>query len=517
MHWRKQTQNERDSRMNRVVYPAVVLAAGLAAAQVLFFLLVYASNVRLHAAMSALDAAGYLIVPNAYVLDFLNAFFPAFAGALFFTFTIGAGLSLAAMAGAWLYVRAFKSSRRFIFLLSALWIVAIAAVNKDGFFAPGSLSFILIPPFVFFLCIRWMPAEPRPMGRLALAVQVASVLLVALFWLPKADDSVFIDIRDRLLLSNPAGAAVNDFYYRYTLYPAKLIKPPAQKLMVPACTGGIDAPDLRGRVKNALMAHDWLPVSENRVCAVHVSTEEGRLLLSGPGGALLETTPASFLEAPGRALDSFSRLSDAAGVFRKATYVSLFAALPLSLFILLHGVIIPALFPVRQVFYRHMLASALCLLIGAAAAAVMYTGSDETPETHAEIRAALASGEWRKQRDALRAIIDRRMDPMRYGIDGRTAFGGSAALRYWYAASLGWSRHPAAYDQLLEMADDPHPNVACMAYASLGRLGDPRAIGEIRDRIGEIGHWYVQWYAYQSMRRLGWTQEQFVTDRAPSR
>jgi len=517
MHWRKQAQNERDSRMNRVVYPAVVLAAGLAASQALFFLLVYVSNIRLHAEMSTLDAAGYLIVPNEYVLDALNAFFPAFAGALFFTFTIGTGLSLAAMAGAWLYARAFRSSRRFVFLLAALWIVAVAAVNKDGFFAAGSLSFILIPPFVFFLCIRWMPAEARPMGRLALAVQVAAVFLVALSWLPKADNDVFIDIRDRLLLSHATGSVVNDFYYRYTLYPAKLIKTPSQKLMVPACTGGIDDPDLRGSVKSALMAHDWLPVSENRVCAVHVSMEEGRLLLSGPGGALLETTPASFLEAPGRALESFSRLSDAGGIFRKATYVSLFTALPLALFILFHGVIIPALFPVRQVFYRHMLASALCLLIGVAAAVVMYTGSDASAETPAEIRAALASGDWRKQRDALRAIIDHRMDPMRYGIDGREAFGGSAALRYWYAASLGWSRHPAAYDRLLEMVDDPHPNVACMAYASLGRLGDTRAIGEIRDRIGETGHWYVQWYAYQSMRRLGWTQEQSVTNRDPSR
>ncbi len=503
--------------MNRVVYPAVVLAAGLAASQALFFLLVYASNVRLHAAMAALDGAGYMIVPNSNALGSLKAFFPAFAGALFFTFTIGAGLSLAAMAGAWLYGRAFRSRRRFGFFLSALWIVAIAAVNKDGFFAAGSLAFILIPPFVFFLCIRLMPAEAPPMGRLALAIQMAAVLLVALFWLPKADDSVFIDIRDRLLLSNPAGAAINDFYYRYTLYPAKLIKTPSQKLMVPACTDGIGDPDLQKRVKKALSAHDFLPVSENRVCAVHISMEEGRLLLSGPGRTLLETTPASFLEAPGRALASFSRLSDAGGIFRKATYINLFTALPLSLFILLHGVIIPALFPVRQVFYRHMLASALCLLIGVAAGAAMYTGSDPTPETPEEIRAGLASGDWRKQRDALRAIIDHRMDPMRYGIDDRLAFGGSVALRYWYAASLGWSRHPAAYDLLLEMADDPHPNVACMAYASLGRLGDPRAKEEIRERIDRIGHWYVQWYAYQSMRRLGWAQEQFVTNRDPSR
>ena len=502
--------------MNRVVYPAVVLAAGLAASQALFFVLVYVSNIRVHAAMSTLDAAGYLIVPNAHVLGSLKAFFPAFAGALFFTFTIGAGLSLVAMAGAWLYVRAFKSSRRFGFFLAVLWIVAIAAVNKDGFFAAGSLSFILIPPFVFFLCIRWMPAEARPLGRLALAIQVAAVLLVALLWLPKADNAVFIDIRDRLLLSHPSGTVINDFYYRYTLYPAKLIKTPSQKLMIPACTGGIGDPDLQQSVKRALAANDWLPVSENRVCEVHVSTEEGRLLLSGPGKTLLETTPASFLEAPGRALDSFSRLSDAGGVFRKATYISLFSAFPLSLFILVHGVMIPALFPVRQVFYRHMLASALCLLIGVAAAVVMYTGSDVSPETPEEIRAGLASDDWRKQRDALRAIIDHRMDPMRYGIDDRLAFGDPVALRYWYAASLGWSRHPAAYDLLLEMVDDPHPNVACMAYASLGRLGDRRAIGEIRDRIGQIGHWYVQWYAYQSIRRLGWTQEQFVMNRDPS-
>jgi HEAT repeat protein len=45
-----------------------------------------------------------------------------------------------------------------------------------------------------------------------------------------------------------------------------------------------------------------------------------------------------------------------------------------------------------------------------------------------------------------------------------------------------------------------------MAFDSLGRRGDPKAIGEIKKRIQSSNHWYNQRQAYRALRTLGWKQ-----------
>jgi len=80
------------------------------------------------------------------------------------------------------------------------------------------------------------------------------------------------------------------------------------------------------------------------------------------------------------------------------------------------------------------------------------------------------------------------------------------AVRYWLARSLGVSRKPETYEDLLGLLDDPHPNVVSMAFYALGRRGNTRAISIILDNIDTSDHWYSQWYAYRALRRLGWKQ-----------
>ena len=46
-----------------------------------------------------------------------------------------------------------------------------------------------------------------------------------------------------------------------------------------------------------------------------------------------------------------------------------------------------------------------------------------------------------------------------------------------------------------------------MAMYSLGKRQDADAVNEIVYRINISDHWYVQWYAYRALKRLGWTQE----------
>ena len=493
--------------MKRIIFPAAVLAAGLLVSQAIFFFFVYRSNLALHAKLMAMDAAGYLIVPNPIVMAELTRFLPAFNGALFFTLTVGAGLCIAAMAGAWLYSRVFNGSRKFAFLLIVLWLAALIAVNAGGFSLLATIPLLLIPPFVFIAHVYHMPSEIRPQGRLVLFLQVACVVVIALLWLPKADRDIFIEIRDNLLLSTGVGAAVNDFYYRYTLYPAKLFKTTGQKLIVPACTNDIRDEALKVRVDTVLAAHDFLPVHGSGPCDLYVTLDNDRLAFSLNGKGILKKNVSDFFQAPRSVLLDFSQRTDNQHFFRLITFYSLFAAFPLALFILFHGLICVLLFMVPQIFLRHGLATLVCLFIGLGAAVPLYLGANAPMTTPDEIQAGLLSGDRQLQRRALMALSASDMDPLAFKIDSRILESQHVPIRYWLAAALGNGRGPGAADLLWPMIADPHPNVVCSAYSSIGRVGGRGDAEKIIQGISASDHWYVQWYAYRALRQLGWTQK----------
>ena len=78
--------------------------------------------------------------------------------------------------------------------------------------------------------------------------------------------------------------------------------------------------------------------------------------------------------------------------------------------------------------------------------------------------------------------------------------------RYWYVKAVGNS--PGGQPQeLINFLDDSSVNVACMAYEGLGKTGDSHLIEPILTRFKEEDHWYIQWYAYRALRRIGWRQE----------
>ena len=75
-------------------HPVVILICGLCIAQIIATIQVYLSNLELYNTLSNINSDGYLAIPNKLVMSGLRDFAPAFWGGLFFTFTIGAGISL---------------------------------------------------------------------------------------------------------------------------------------------------------------------------------------------------------------------------------------------------------------------------------------------------------------------------------------------------------------------------------------------------------------------------------------
>ena len=78
--------------------------------------------------------------------------------------------------------------------------------------------------------------------------------------------------------------------------------------------------------------------------------------------------------------------------------------------------------------------------------------------------------------------------------------------RYWLAQALGVGRNPNGHADLLQLLEDPHTNVVCAALHALGLKRDRRAQPQILERLRTSDHWYVQMYAYQALKAVGWTQ-----------
>ncbi|MGM0452738.1 MAG: hypothetical protein ACQERN_06195, partial [Thermodesulfobacteriota bacterium] len=171
--------------MKRIVYPAGVLLVGMAAAHLLFTLLIYRSDLALHAAATALKQAGYVVVPNAHVLPSLTRIFPAFCGAVFFTLTTGAGLCLLAFFAAWVKKRLFPKSRIYRLCIVVAWLAVVLAGNAGGINLEATAAAAVILPLVYFLTGKWMPDAPLRGQWWTVGVHVIVVVVVALAWVPR--------------------------------------------------------------------------------------------------------------------------------------------------------------------------------------------------------------------------------------------------------------------------------------------------------------------------------------------
>ncbi len=488
----------------RLVFPAAILLFGLAVSQAVFTALVYISNHMLHAELAGMKAAGYLVIPNELVMPDLLRFMPAFSGALFFTLTTGACLTLAAFFAAWAQKILFSASRIFKAVTAAGWLALLIGGNLQGFNLAATLVFLLIPPAVFAAAIAWMP-RARGGNHWLRAAHIAVVAAAAAAWIPCLQQDTFMSIRDYLLLSNSAGKQVNEFYYTYTLYPANLIRPMDNKLIKPCRIENAGTSDRYRQIARRLVEYDYLPVSENAPAGLTIRAENDRLCFAAGSSVLLETGLHHFLSGPGQTLKTVSGRADKNRFLRQATLIGLIAGFPLGLYVLVHAAFCLLLGFIRPVSMRGVCASLLCLLLAAAVMIPLYAEGFQKSRP-SQINAALESESWYRQRNALKAIVGQNHSFKAWDIATKLARSPHVPVRYWLARALGSSQSAKVRGLLKTLTTDTSPNVSCMAYSSLGRAGDKETVNFIKSRISEIQHWYVQKYAYNAMRRLGWKQ-----------
>ena len=491
---------------NRLPFTAKSLLLGLLVAQLIAAVQVYLSNLNLYHSLSAIKASGYLTIPNQLTMPGLQDFVPAFLGGLFFTLSVGAGLTLLSIGAAWLWHRVFSRNRYVLIFFFLFWGGAFVGLNHRGFSFGATCYFFVIPPVVFLATLRCIPLAPSNGEWVRGAVNTFPLLVLALLWTSQVDRHFFVDFRDIFLLSNPVGIKVNDFYYDYTLYPAEVFKSLDQKLLKTCTLQDLKKSPLHGRLERELLERDYLTMAPADAVDLTVAEDKGLLDFKHGGKIILQSTVAEFLSDPETVLEEFSSKTDRHIFFRKFTFYSLLMGLPLALYLLFYALIRLLCCFFWDVRTSSLIASICCLIVGLSILIPFHYMREKDIESK-DVHLALASKSWQERVGALRIIERKGLELNSFPSYSRLLTSPHIAERYWLARGLAVSHRPETYGDLLVFLDDPHPNVVSMAFYGLGQRGDRRAISEILNRIRKSYHWYNQWYAYKALRALGWKQK----------
>jgi hypothetical protein len=319
------------------------------------------------------------------------------------------------------------------------------------------------------------------------------------------DRHLFSDIRDYLLLSNPVGTHVNDFYYRYTLYPAEAFKSLDQKLLKTCGLEQTEGSQRSRDVEAKLIFRDYLPVQSAESVDLTVRQEGDSLVFRKGSHFIRKVSVADFLAKPGSILHDVSVRADRNGFFRQFTFLFLLIAFPITLYIFAYTscCVITALFiPYR---YASILSTILCFMAGVGALIYLdWSRNIEIEKT--KIWDSLASGCWQDRVAALRVVNQERMDLTKYQNYRALLSSPHISERVWAVKALAVSSKPKSFNHLVSLMNDPHPNVFSAVLSALGRRGDPRAVPMIIQKIKTSDHWYSQWHGYKALKGLGWWQ-----------
>ena len=489
------------------LYPATAILAGLVTSQVIATFQVFFANQSLYHTLTALGASGYLTIPNHLTMDRLQELTTAVCGGLFLTLSVGAGISVLSFAAAWLWDRVCRRKVIFLVFLILLWAGLSAGVNWKGFSPFTTLYLIVIPPVVFTGALAWMPHAPknpqiiknRP--RQNGLWHLIPIIVLGLLWAPQMEKGIFINIRDHLLLSNPVGERIVNFYYQYTLYPAEVLKPLEQKLQKTCNLHEIMTLPEKNELRKALARFDWFHTDNVEDADLFIKTSDGRLLLEDGKNTALQISKDEFLSNPEAALKRFSDLADVHRVFRQLTFYSLLIGFPVTLYIFVYSFFF--FFMCRWVPSAAFITAILCFSL----AFMAFWQTNRQPMVAPKgLHTALTSNDRREQLRALKRIGKDYLEISRFSGYKTILRSPDTAQRYWLAKAMGVSRSAKTYEDLLVLLKDSSPMVAASALSALTQRREKKAISEILTCIRTSNHWYVQWYAYKALKTLGWTQ-----------
>ena len=507
-----------------------IFFSGLFVAQLLATLQVWLSNNGLTTKLKALETAGYFIIPGSLVYPPPTSFKASFLGGIFFTLTKGIGVTLSAIFITYYWTITSKKLQKeaavpsdshkirvkttfekirhapFIpFLMSLIWIYLLFKLNINNIMVLESLYLIVIPLVVVPLTYRWAAKSHSIKHLHQIFISFTPIIVLTLIWASLWDENIFIRIRDHLLFETRVGRTINDFYYRYTLYPAEVFKPLSQKMLRTYHLTNFNEPGPAQKIEALLRGRDYLAVSDKQSTDLTILSKGSKLYFIVKNISSIETDVKTFLSDSQNILEEVSQKSDTQAFFRLLILYSLIFGFPVSLYAILFGLLHFFIVKFTRPLNATMVTALLCFLIGLMLFWPVWK-SKTAPQLLTDLKAALSSERFQTRVAALIKIYDHKLEIANLSNYKNSINSRHISERYWLARALAVSKHPMTYKDLIKLLNDSHPNVQCQALYGLGNRKQPLAITPIYHLIKASDHWYIQWYGYKALRRLGWVQ-----------
>ena len=514
-----------------------ILLCGLAACEFVSMIHVYLSNQEILCNMKKLSEISYLIVPNKHIFPLLDSIKTCIYGGLFFTLTLGIGISLLSL---FLLLTLNKINTKdnyeftllkkikilnsnnftvskkkcYIVFLIIFWVSLILITNINGFnFSSFYLLFIPLSIIISFKIFNKNKNKIIFFDRINI-IPIGFIFFVILIIIP---DISFINIRDYILLSNKHLEKISDFYYKYTLFPSEAFKPMELKLINTYSINddyskSQNYDTIKKRLIKRLERLDYFLIQDIKN-NLNITIDDNNIIFHFHDKIILKTDYKEFFKDSQKILKKVSNITDRHFFLRYLTFLSLIFGLPLFTYLIIYiflffcsELIFLKLLKIKfSIKYQFIVISSLMVILSLLIISI-FPDNDEKNITKDKINSDLKSKNLIKRVNALKNILKNKYDISNFIEYENLLNTDNTAEKYWLVRSFGISSNYKTYEKIFNFINDKSIIVRCQSLHALSKRGLRSSINKIIPIIQESKEWYVQLYAYKALKRLGWNQ-----------
>jgi hypothetical protein len=492
-------------------YPflGITITGGLIA-QIIATFQVYYENLWIIEQIQIVKANGYIAVPNSLIIPYLKAIQTAFCGGLFFSTTIGLGITVLCYLLGRFWICQTKRNKYVLGCIFMQWIYALYQSNVKGW-SSFSCYLIILAPVVFYLSV--LIPDKKTVNVKKIILFWLSPIIIMLTIIYGMDRTIsFISIRDYLLLSNRLGNICNDFYYRYTLYPSEMIKPFSLKQQKTCCIIAQDLETDQPLIKQRIQAvqqkcieNDYLVISDHTKADLMLVINKHHLLFQVHGDIKIKASIQTFLRKSTSLFDKFSMLTDVNEFFRSCIFLSLLFASPLVVYIFFMKTLsgLCQMINIQSELSDFLVISVACTILISVLITFPSTNKNDMVSNSWDqlFQKACSQNNWKQ---AVELLKIKKMKKNCQLVSKYLKQTDHPVLKYWMIRYLSKCHDPTLRSLFYKLLNDSQVNVVCQSLYALGRQRDRNSIQKILELIKSSNHWYIQMYAYRALKRAGW-------------
>lgn len=309
------------------------------------------------------------------------------------------------------------------------------------------------------------------------------------------DSGFFTGIRDRLLFGTEAGEWIIDFYYKYNLYPAEIIKKPEYRS---SRTINADIADIKDNIE---VFHSIRHGFEKKGFVFFsgsgafykMSLKNGIIEVISGKKILARVMVESFRDDSSLFFREIYSKSDNATYPRFLVFASFLMGLPFIIADLSADFLLSFSFMLNKRFF--FLPVLICIFIF-----ILLGTKKNSSYTDNELKSMLGSSDNQKKIEAMNFIVRKKKDPDSFMLPHVIPGKGSPRVRILYLYLVSRSGGIKRFETILPFSDDPYPYVACQAIRFMSQLRDDRNIPVFEKIILNHSNPYVQFTAMEALK-----------------